>query len=108
MTIQHFTLAKFRPGTTHEEKETAYKTVYILLSVALAMPGVREFKVGPPLSKRGARGYEFALTVEFQDLQSFTEYIAHAHHRLVSDFVTNFSEETPLSYQIDTSRVAKL
>ncbi|KAJ7621018.1 hypothetical protein FB45DRAFT_928128 [Roridomyces roridus] len=106
--IQHFTLAKFRAGTTAAEKETAYNTVFILLSAALVLPGVHGFKVGPPLSQRGARGYEFALIVEFEDLQSFTDYLVHAHHRLVTDFVNGFSEEPVLSYQIDTSRVARL
>ncbi|KAJ7779213.1 hypothetical protein B0H16DRAFT_1711558 [Mycena metata] len=82
MTIQHFTFAKFRSEITSEEKEDAYKTVYLLLAGALAIPGVNGFKVGPPLSRKGARGYEFALTVEFRDLKAFTDYIPHAHHLL--------------------------
>ncbi|KAF7369204.1 Stress-response A/B barrel domain-containing protein [Mycena venus] len=108
MAIQHFTFAKFRSGTTPQQKEDAYKTVYLLLAAALAIPGINAFKVGPPIDKRGTRGYDFALTVEFEDLQAFTDYIPHAHHRLVSDFINGFSEGTPLSYQIDTARVAKL
>ncbi|KAJ7705588.1 hypothetical protein B0H17DRAFT_1193243 [Mycena rosella] len=108
MTVQLFTFAKFRAETTQEEKEDAYRTVYMLLAVALALPGVKSYKVGPPINRRGTRGYEFALTVEFQDLQSFTDYIPHPHHRLVSDFINGFSEGTPFSYQIDTARVAKL
>ncbi|KAJ7097613.1 hypothetical protein C8R44DRAFT_811790 [Mycena epipterygia] len=108
MTVQHFTFAKFRSAMTLDEKEDAYRTVYMLLAVALALPGIQGFKVGPPINRRGTRGYEFALTVEFQDFKSFADYIPHPHHRLVSDFVNSFSEGTPLSYQIDTARDAKL
>ncbi|KAJ6598229.1 hypothetical protein DFH09DRAFT_1131314 [Mycena vulgaris] len=108
MTVQLFTFAKFRAGMTCEEKEDAYRMVYVLLAVALALPGVKGFKVGPPIDCRGTRGYEFALTVEFDDLQSFMDYIPHPHHRMVSDFVTGFSEGTPFCYQIDTARSAKL
>ncbi|KAJ7489180.1 hypothetical protein FB451DRAFT_1223986 [Mycena latifolia] len=108
MTVQLFTFAKFRPGTTREEKEDAYRTVYMLLAVALALPGIKGFKVGPPIDRKGTRGYEFALTVEFHDLESFIDYIPHPHHRLVSDFVNGFSDGTPFSYQIDTARAAKL
>ncbi|KAJ7621388.1 hypothetical protein FB45DRAFT_1032638 [Roridomyces roridus] len=75
---------------------------------ALTIPGVTALKVGPPVSQKGARGYEFALTVEFEDLQAFREYIPHPHHRLVAEYISNFSEGTPLSYQIDTSREARL
>ncbi|KAJ7312920.1 hypothetical protein DFH08DRAFT_896196 [Mycena albidolilacea] len=108
MAVQHFTFAKFRPCLTVQEKEDAYKTVFLLLSAALLLPGIRGFKVGPPIDKKGTRGYEFAVSVEFEDLKSFKEYVLHAHHQLVSDFVFSFSEGTPLSYQIDTDRVAKL
>ncbi|KAJ7267235.1 hypothetical protein C8J57DRAFT_362292 [Mycena rebaudengoi] len=82
MTIQHFTFAKFRQGTTRKQKERAYRTALLLLASALSIPGVKGFKVGPPMDERGARGYEFALTVEFETLQSFIDYIPHAHHRL--------------------------
>ncbi|KAJ7677957.1 hypothetical protein DFH06DRAFT_1316748 [Mycena polygramma] len=82
MAVLHFTLAKFRPETTAEEKEDAYRTVYLLLAGALALPGVKGFKVGPPIARKGTRGYEFAVTVEFQDLEAFKDYIPHAHHRL--------------------------
>ncbi|KAF8201340.1 hypothetical protein K438DRAFT_1821836 [Mycena galopus ATCC 62051] len=77
---------------------------------ALSIPGIIGFKVGPPIDKRGARGYELAVTVEFQDMKAFKAYIPHAHHRLVADFINGFAEGTPLSYQIDTARevVAKL
>ncbi|KAJ6618182.1 hypothetical protein B0H10DRAFT_1267942 [Mycena sp. CBHHK59/15] len=126
MTVQHFTLAKFRPGTGPKEKEKAYRTAYLLLAAALSIPGIKGFKVGPPLHQKGTRGYEFAVTVEFQDLQSFIEYIPHAHHRLLSDFINDLADGfvlpspalihlfisvvpgTPLSYQIDTTRVCKL
>ncbi|KAJ7770277.1 hypothetical protein DFH07DRAFT_954100 [Mycena maculata] len=108
MAVQHFTLAKFRAGTTREEKDDTYRTVYMLLAAALAIPGIKGFKVGPPMDCKGTRGYEFALTVEFQDLKAFNEYIPHPHHRLVADFVNAFSEGTPLSYQINTARSAKL
>ncbi|KAJ7444561.1 hypothetical protein B0H11DRAFT_2237111 [Mycena galericulata] len=108
MPVQHFTLAKFRAGTTREAKDDAYRTVYLLLAAALTIPGINGFKVGPPIDRKGARGYEFALTVEFRDLQAFNDYIPHPHHRLVADFVNAFSEGTPLSYQINTARDAKL
>jgi hypothetical protein len=52
-------LSKFRSGTTPQEKEDAYKTVYLLLAAGLAIPGVKGFKVGPPIDKKGTRGYEF-------------------------------------------------
>ncbi|KAJ7176792.1 hypothetical protein C8R46DRAFT_1213367 [Mycena filopes] len=92
MTVQHFTFAKFRSGITSEEKEDAFRTVYLLLAAGLAIPGFNGFKVGPPISRKGARGYEFAITVEFQDLQAFHDYVPHAHHLLVSDFINSFSE----------------
>ncbi|KAJ6551190.1 hypothetical protein B0H19DRAFT_1263876 [Mycena capillaripes] len=82
MAIQHFTFAKFRPGTTPQEKEDVYRKVYVLFSAALVIPGIKEFKVGPPISRKGTRGYEFAISVEFQDLKAFSDYLAHAHHRL--------------------------
>ncbi|KAJ7182834.1 hypothetical protein C8R43DRAFT_1116452 [Mycena crocata] len=60
--------AKFRPGTTCKAKEEAYRTVYLLLAAALALPGIKGFKV--------------ALTVEFCDLKAFKDYIPHPHHLL--------------------------
>ncbi|KAJ7240846.1 hypothetical protein B0H12DRAFT_50086 [Mycena haematopus] len=98
MAIQHFTLAKFRSATTTQQKEDAYTTVYMLLSAALEIPGIKGFKVGPPINKRGTRGYEFAVTVEFQDLKAFNDWIPHAHHQLVSDFINGFSDG--LSFQV--------
>jgi hypothetical protein len=53
--------AKFRPCMTVQEKEDAYKTVFLLLSAALLLPGIRGFKVGPPIDKKGTRGYEFGI-----------------------------------------------
>ncbi|KAJ7621368.1 hypothetical protein FB45DRAFT_139898 [Roridomyces roridus] len=108
MPVQHFTLAKFRNGTTCEAKNEAIRTAYLLAVAALSIPGVTALKVGPPVSQKGARGYEFALTVEFEDIQAFRDYIPHPHHRLVAQYINNFSEGTPLSYQIDTSREARL
>lgn len=54
-------LAKFRAGTTREDKDDAFRTVYTLLAVALAIPGINGFKVGPPMNPRGTRGYEFGV-----------------------------------------------
>ncbi|KAK7052109.1 hypothetical protein R3P38DRAFT_2858612 [Favolaschia claudopus] len=108
MAVQLFTFAKFRREMTAQQKNDAYRTVYLLLAAGLAIPGFKDFKVGPPLDKRGTRGYEFALTVEFEDMKAYSNYIPHAHHILVSEFINAFSEGTPLAYQIDTTRVVKL
>ncbi|KAJ7054160.1 hypothetical protein C8F01DRAFT_497552 [Mycena amicta] len=108
MAIQHFTLAKFRTGTTTEQMEDAYRTIYLLLESALLIPGIKGFKTGPPLDRKGTRGYQVALTVEFEDIQAFKDYIPHPHHRIVAAFVNSIAEGKPLSYQIDTERMAKL
>ncbi|KAF7377463.1 Stress-response A/B barrel domain-containing protein [Mycena sanguinolenta] len=105
MCIQHFTLAKFRPTATAEQKEDAYLRVSLLLfGAAETIPGIKSFQVGPPISKRGTRGYEFAVIVEFQDMQAFIDFIPHAHHQMLADVINDFSDGKPLSYQIDTTR----
>nr|GAT55940.1 predicted protein [Mycena chlorophos] len=79
-----------------------------MLETALLIPGVNAFRVGPPLVPHGARGYQVALAVEFEDLQAFREWLPHPHHRLMSEFINSLAEEKPLSYQIASERVAKL
>ncbi|KAF7324660.1 Stress-response A/B barrel domain-containing protein [Mycena kentingensis (nom. inval.)] len=109
MTVQHFTLAKFREGTSEEEMEEAFRTIELLLETARSIPGIKGVKAGPPLSRAGTRGYQVALAVEFEDLNAFREWIPHPHHRLVAEFVNSIAEEKPLSFQIDgTRRLAKL
>ncbi|KAJ7220649.1 hypothetical protein GGX14DRAFT_559438 [Mycena pura] len=43
-----------------------------------------------------------AVTVEFEDLKSFTDYIPHPHHRLFGDYLRSIADGTPLSYTFDT------
>ncbi|KAF7303844.1 Stress-response A/B barrel domain-containing protein [Mycena indigotica] len=108
MTIQHLTLAKFRIGMTTEQMEEAYKTIHRLMQGALLVPGVKSFTSGPPMDRKGTRGYQVALIVDFENMQAFRAYIPHPHHRLMADFVYSIAQEKPLSYQIDTDQIAKL
>ncbi|KII83985.1 hypothetical protein PLICRDRAFT_32678 [Plicaturopsis crispa FD-325 SS-3] len=97
MAIQHFVFSKFKPGADQAKAFAAAR------AITPTIPGVKNFKAGPPLSGALAQGYGFAMTAEFDDLAAFQGYLAHPDHIKLVKTLGPLTEKGMLSYQIDTS-----
>ncbi|TFK48025.1 hypothetical protein OE88DRAFT_1810728 [Heliocybe sulcata] len=98
--IQHIALLKFIPGTPIDVKHQAYRRTVALLK---GIPQVKNLKAGPPLYPSESRGYDFALTMEFDSKTSFRIYARHPRHSELAKILIPITEGKIrlISYQID-------
>ncbi|KAI0075904.1 hypothetical protein K474DRAFT_1663665 [Panus rudis PR-1116 ss-1] len=99
MAIQHIVLSKFKPSTTPADQKKVFQTATEYLS---AIPQVKKFVVGPPLSPAHARGYNFGMAVTFEDAAALQGYIQHEKHVALVKAIGPYTQDM-LAYQIDTS-----
>ncbi|EPQ61317.1 hypothetical protein GLOTRDRAFT_125038 [Gloeophyllum trabeum ATCC 11539] len=75
--IHHIALLKFLPSIPPDVKFRACELAVELLQ---RIPQVNNMKVGPPADRASSRGYDFALTMDFDSREAFRAYNAHPMH----------------------------
>ncbi|OBZ79097.1 hypothetical protein A0H81_00282 [Grifola frondosa] len=98
MSVLHVALAKIDQSALRQTKEEAFEEIRkIIATIPVAK---RDVRVGSPLNASTTRGYDIALTMIFDDYDTFRAYLAHPKHlELLKRFGPALREM--ISYQID-------
>jgi len=104
--IAHVILFKPRPELTAGEREVLLKT---LEAAATGIPSIRRMRLGARV-RHGRPGYEqlmkedfeYAVIVEFDDLQALGAYLAHPQHAAIGK---HFSESAAAALAYDYEMV---
>ncbi|KAL0959268.1 hypothetical protein HGRIS_014538 [Hohenbuehelia grisea] len=116
MAIIHFAFSRLRPGVSAADKEKIIAEAQAIVAV-MSVPGMKRISVGPPLDAARTQGYDFALTADFENIDGFNAYLPNPDHLRLMKLMKNYTDDTELdlllgksllTYQIDTSRQAKL
>ncbi|KAH8101505.1 hypothetical protein BXZ70DRAFT_98462 [Cristinia sonorae] len=77
MPIQHVVLSKFKASVDEAGKAKAYEVARGFLK---NIPQVKSSVVGPPISSRMSRGYDYGMMATFDDEAALGAYIQHPQH----------------------------
>ncbi|EMD41543.1 hypothetical protein CERSUDRAFT_90111 [Gelatoporia subvermispora B] len=104
MTVQHIVIAKFRNDESDEAKEQVFEKLSQLLG---GIPAIKDFHVGPPILPGGARGFDFGMTLRFDDTEGFFEYVQHPNHEKIIAYLQPIVKES-IAYPVDSPAQSKL
>ncbi|KAJ8454126.1 hypothetical protein ONZ45_g19427 [Pleurotus djamor] len=108
MTVIHFALSKFFPSVSAEKKAEIFKQADEIIK-NIQIPGLIRITAGSPLDSTHTKGYDFALTAEFEDIRGFQAYLPNKDHIRLLRLTKGLADPASLiSYQIDTKAKAKL
>ncbi|OCH92673.1 dabb-domain-containing protein [Obba rivulosa] len=104
MSVQHIVLAKFRNDEPEEAKEQVFEKLSQLLR---GVPSIRDFHVGLPILPGGARGFDFGMTLRFENVDGFFEYVQHANHEKIIKYLQPIVKDS-IAYPIESTPQSKL
>jgi Stress responsive A/B Barrel Domain len=104
--ITHVILFKPRPELTAGERQAVLNTLEV---AATAIPAIQRIRVGARI-RHGRPGYEqmmkedfeYAVIIEFDDLQALATYLAHPQHAAIGK---HFSESAAAALAYDYEMV---
>ena len=82
MPIRHCVVFRFVEGTTPEQVDEVTRRLRELPDL---IPHLRDYQAGPDVG--GGDNWDFAVTGEFDSLETFQAYVDHPAHRAVVDEV---------------------
>jgi len=93
--IAHIVLFRPKPDMTAESRQMVLEG---LSSAAVDIPTIRGLRVGrrvlhgrPGYEQTMREDFEYALIVEFDDVEGLTAYLAHPAHKAIGDHFTEAS-----------------
>jgi len=101
MAIQHVVLSKFKPSVDEDGKAKAFEVARGLLKT---IPQAKNHSVGPPISSRMSRGYNYGMIVTFDDPESLSTYLQHPQHTALIKALNPYTEGMVV-YQIEVPNV---
>jgi hypothetical protein len=102
--IAHMILVKPKPDMTPEDRQAVLDG---LRAAASGIASIRRLRVGRRV-RHGRPGYEqlmrddfeYAVIVEFDNLEGLTAYLSHPHHTAIGSYFTNASSSA-LAYDYE-------
>jgi Stress responsive A/B Barrel Domain len=104
--IVHVVLLKPKPEITDEQRQAI---VAQLRQAATTIPSVRRLRVGkrvrhgrPGYEQMMAQDFEYALLIEFDDVEGLLAYLAHPQHAAIGmHFVQSAAAALAYDYEIE-------